>query len=222
MAVLTQFPSTKWQITLNRVETSTEASLDTAHITITSNFVDEITGSGLKRVLTLQTAVSSLAVSSITISAHTGMEVVSTANVDLQGYLKQIRNLIWTNLSSTDLPDDTISEDVYLVHAENEVLDSLDLTTSQYNTKAAADSAFAQRVRIAVMYRTAGYLLPAVPQLLREELNREYSQYADVDWKERQTLYFNFSDNSIKDDIPSTATRAGDITPRRWTKRVRF
>lgn len=222
MAILTQFPTTQWQITLNRVETESEASLAISHITVTGNTVVSITGSGLQRVLTLGTAVSMLSATSITITAHTSMEVVSVANYELINYLNQIRTLIWTNLTSEDLPDSTISEDVYLGLAESETLGSLSLTTSQYDTKAASDSTFATRSRVSVMYRAAAYLLPAVPQLLREEINSEYQQFAQVDWQERQTFFLKVAGDSIENDVPDDSGTTGGFDGKRYIKRTYF
>ena len=209
MSILTQFPSRRWQITLNRVESSGELTLDTSHIIITGNSVTSISGSGLQRVIALTTAVSSLEASTVSILNHTGMEVVSTQNQEKLEALNQIRNLIWTNLTQESLPDSVISQDSYLGLAELEILNSLELTSATYDTKAAADSAFARRARIAVIYRTAAYLLPAVPQLLRESIQQENQQFAEVDWKERQTFFLTQSNESIKDDLPEKSTVLG-------------
>ena len=211
MAILTQLQSMRWQITLNRVESSGEDALDTSHIVVTGNSVSSISGTGLQRVIVLTTGVTALAPSAITISAHTGMRVVSTtnANEDLLEYLDEIRKLIWVNLTEQDVPDSVILQNVYLGLADSEVLNSLGLTTAQYNTKVASDEAFQRRSRIAVAYRTAAYLLPAVPQLLREEIQQEYKQFAQVDWKERQTFFLRLSGESIEDDTPTVEVALG-------------
>ena len=224
MAILTQLPSRQWQVTLNRVETQGEATLTPSHFTISGNPVTSISGTGLQRDLTLTNAVSILTTSSITILAHTGMMVVSTLNVntELLGYIEQVRKLIWTSLTATDLPDAVIRENVYLGLAEIETLKSLGLTTAQYNTKADADAAFALRARISTVYRTAAYLLPAVPQLLREEIESEYQQFAQVDLKEKQTFFLNAAGDSIKEDVPEGTSGTISAVGKRYVKRTYF
>ena len=212
MAILTQILSTRWEVTFNRVELSTEPELVASHIIITGgNAVVSISGTGLQRVIILSNAVTTLTPSELSIAAHSGMEIVSTANAneDLLEYLDEIRTLIWTNLTEENVSNTIIRRQVYLGLAEIEVLDSLGLTSAQYNTKAASDEAFQRRARIAVAYRTAAYLLPAVPQLLREEIQQEYKQFAQVDWKERQTLFLSLSGETIEDDVPVVSTVLG-------------
>ena len=203
MAILSSFPVTRWCVTLNRAESSTESPLTPADITITGNAVSSITGSGLNRVLILGTAVASLPPSSITFLAHTGMTVVSTTNLELQEFLSEIRNILDIGVDAETLPNSVIESLPFLRAAELEVLKLTENTDSSYDTKAAADPLFRERMRISVMYRTAARLLFSFPTIVAESELQLSSRYQQIDPDEKINFWLSFSDDTIKEDVVS-------------------
>ena len=66
----------------------------------------------------------------------------------------------------------------------------------------AAQKLTEERVRLAVQYATAIRLIPAIPQLLEEQILRERIRYQDIDWERRLELYQAEYVNAIEDEVP--------------------
>ena len=134
MAILSNFPTRNWTITLNRVETESEDTLAPSDIIVSGNTVTAISGTTVTRNLTLQTAVASLLPADISFSGYSGLAVVSTSNADIPQFLQQIRELLSVRLTAEDIPDSIINSDVYLLLAETQTYDATGLTSMQYDT----------------------------------------------------------------------------------------
>ena len=228
MAVLTSFPSLRWQITLNRLETESERALEAQDILLTLNnlpaTVATITTGGLMRVIGLSSAVASLPAASVTIlqSAFPGMRVTATQNADLLDFLQQIRNLLRIGLTSQDLPDSTILEQVFLRAAEMEVYDATNLTDATYDTKAASDAAFRERTQTAVMYRTAALLLYSLPEIVSETVLQQTVRYREIDIDAKVNYWLKIADQSIEPDIVDPQYRQGAVIGSSWTIPTRY
>lgn len=225
MAILTQFPSRRWQITLNRAESSTETALmpNAFNVTVPNppnvNLVIGITGTGLMRIITLTEAVDAIPIANIVISqsSYTGMMVTATQNADLLDFLQQIRNLLRIGLSSTDLPDSTILEQVFLRAAELEVYDALDLTDATYDAKALNDPAFRERTQNAVLYRAAAKILYSLPEIVSETVLQQSVRYREIDIDNKITFWLNLSNQSIEPDVVDPQYRSGAVIGSSWT-----
>ena len=202
MAVITSFPSTEWRITLSRVEDSGELALVSSDFTIQMTTVMDISGTRLMRVLTLGMPVAMLMPSMISITSHGDMRVVSTTNQLKEQFLNNIRDLLDLGLTADGLPDDKIDDLVFLRAAELDVYDLLGLTDETYDMKAMTDSAFAERVRIAVMYRTAAKLLYSFPQIVSEATLSLSTRYREIDIDNKINFWLNLSNKSVEPDIP--------------------
>ena len=224
MPILSRFPTQRWQITLNRVESSSETSpIPTSAFSVTTNnlpnAVTSATPTGLMRILTLTTAVDTLPTSAVVINQteYSGMMVTATANADLLDYLQQIRNLLRIGLSATDLPDATITGQAFLREAENEVYDAINLNDASYDTKAASDPAFQERTQIAVMYRTAALLLYSLPQIVSESVLQQSVRYREIDIDNKINFWLRTADQSIEPDIVDPQYRQGAVIGSSWT-----
>ena len=189
MAILSSFYTRNWQITLNRIEASGENALVIGDFTISGNSVTSISGTGLTRNIVLGTAVEMLNPTHLVIANHMtapAMVVTSAVNADIPQFLNQIRQLLNIGLTSDDLPDSVISSLVYLRAAEFEVYESIRLTDTTYDTMIGglmptpAQRILAERYRIAVMYRTAALLIPALPDIIEQAILRERTRYVEI------------------------------------------
>lgn len=59
-----------------------------------------------------------------------------------------------------------------------------------------------ERVKLAVQYATAIRLIPAIPQLIEEQILRERVRYQDIDWQRRIELYEQEFVNTIENEVP--------------------
>ena len=220
MAILSQFNSTSWIITLNReinqAENEPEFRLGNtdvvpnipADIAISGSVVRNIRGSGLTRTITLEVERSTLPITDITInqSRYAGMEVIATQNADQIPYLTQIRNLLDLSLTAANLPDSTIEQPSFLRTAELQIYDTLMLTDATYDTKAGSDELFKERVRIATMYHTAALLIPVLPNIVETSTLRLRTRYTEIDWQLKRDSFLKISNDSIKPDIPGNGS----------------
>ena len=224
MAILTQFPSKRWQITLSRLETTSEGPLLTTSITVTVpdppnvNPVTSISGTGLMRDIILMTAVDAIPLGNIQLGTrYMGMTVTATQNSDLLEFLQQVRNLLRIGLSATALPDSTILEQVFLRSAELEVYDALNLVDSTYDAKAENDPAFRERAQNAVLYRTAAKLLYSLPEIVSEAVLQQSVRYREIDIDNKISFWLNLADQSIEPDIVDPQYRRGAVIGSSWT-----
>ena len=72
----------------------------------------------------------------------------------------------------------------------------------QQIVQTAAQRLTEERVRLAVQYLTAIRLIPAIPQLVEEQILRERVRYQDIDWERRIELYEQEYVNAIEDEVP--------------------
>ena len=202
MAIISEFPSTRWNISLD----TSLPTLVPGDISVTGNTVTAVSGAGQSWVLTLGIAVSTLLPAAITVS---GASVTSTSNADIAMFLEQIRNILRIGLTQDDLPDATIEELVFLRRAELTTYEKTGKTEAQYDSETAMNTAAAQalrdRFRISVMYRTAALLVPALPDIVRESFQSELRQYVQMDWEQKINFFLSQSDDAIEEDLPTTA-----------------
>ena len=198
MAILSSFPSTMWSITLS----TSLVSLAPGDVTVSGNTVSAVTGAGTTWTLTLGTAVDTLAPTSIAISGNT---VTATDNASIAQFIEQIRNILRIGVTREDLSDSTIRELAFLRKAELAVYEKTSQTEAQYDTASASDPALRDRFRIAVMYRTAALLVPALPDIVRESFQSELRQYVQMDWEQKINFFISQSDDAIEEDIPEGA-----------------
>ena len=197
MAILTRFPTTNWQINLSAVL----ATLTPADVTVTGNTVTAVVGTGSRWTLTLDTPTDALLPSSVTIA---GTTVTSTDNADIAGFMEQIRNILRIGVTEEDLPDSTIRELAFLRRAELAVYERTGNTDATYDA-AASNTALRDRFRIAVMYRTAALLLPALPDIVRESLQSELRQYVQIDFDTKINFFLSQANDAIEDDTTTEA-----------------
>lgn len=200
MAILSEFPTTQWTITLS---TTPSTTLMPADITVSGNAVSSVSGAGTTWMLILRDPVAILPPSSVTI---TGSTVVSTENAEIAGFMQQIRNLLRIGMDAADLPDATIRQLSYLRKAEFSVYEETKKTEAQYDTAIMNDPAMRDRFRIAAMYHTAALLVPALPDIVREEFQQEYRQYVQMDGDEKIALFLNAAKDAIQEEITATAS----------------
>ena len=222
MAILSNFPATRWQIILNRLEADGAGALTASNLAISGNTVTAITGTGLTRVITLGTAVAMLLPTAITFVSRTetapAFSVVSTSNEELQDYLRQIRNILRIGLTDTDLPNSVIAEDAFLRAAEHLIYETLGLSgDSAYDTKAMGDPDFAERARISTMYRTAALLVLSLPDIVSESVLQQSVRYAEIDWEKKINTWIRISNNQIEEDV-ATPTYSDGVIGDSWTR----
>ena len=209
MAILSSFPSTRWDITLNMAR---EGGLSAGDITIAGNTVTAVTGANLMWTLTLGTATPSLDPMAFTIS---GTEVMTTDNAEIAPFMEQIRNLLGIRIRSSDLPDSTIRELAFLRKAEMAVLAMSRYDTDMdYDVAAARDTSLRDRFRLAVMYRTAALLVPALPDIVRESFQDELRQFVQMDWEQKINFFLTQADDAlIEEDLTPSAVigRVGSV-----------
>ena len=230
----------KWQITLNRTEVlsgnNPEQPLASRDFTPSLTLVP---GTGTIRSVVLGTRQSFLTPSEITIAHHdaqsmpglddyrSALVVTDVAPNDhiILNALNQIRQLLDVGITSTELPNAVIYSSVYLRKGELEVYESTGITSdADYDTKAAAGpnpTAFAERYRIATMYRTAALLVPALPDIVEQSTLRLRTRYTEIDWEKKIALLLKLADDIIEDDIVDpqiTATVVAECI----TRTVRF
>ena len=178
---------------------STNIDLNPSTLTIMGNAVTNTVGSGTSWMLTLRDAVSALAPSDITIP---GATVLSTDNANIAGFIEQIRNILRIGLTQADLPDSTIRENAFLRKAELAVYEKTTKTEAAFDTESATDIALRDRFRIATMYRTAALLVPALPDIVREQFQSELNQYVQMDWEQKIAFFIKQADDAVEEDIP--------------------
>ena len=233
MAILSQFSSSNWIITLNRELNNSEGILQLSDIAITNNPVLSIAGNGFTRTIRLSTAETNLNPNDIVIDPRfVGpplLEVIATDNADLIPYLSQIRDLIGVSYKEEDIPDNIIKQDIYLRQAEflvyekvNEEIRKNSGINTLYRGLSQLDDAtydaqqsnliFIEKHRIAVMYRTAALMIPALPQILQDFILRNEYRYAEIDWQEKILEYENKADEVLGIE-PETLEEAGLRAP---------
>ena len=234
MPILTQFLSHRWKITLSREVSDTETTpIPASDITVTTNrlrnAVTRISGTGKDRIITLTTAVETLMLDNLPTSAITinqinypRMTVTAVENADLLDALQQIRNLLRIGLTSTDLPDSTIREQVFLRAAENEVYDATNLNDASYDTRAANDPAFKERTQTAVMYRAAALLLYSLPEIVSEAVLQQSVRYREIDIDMKINFWLKSADQAIEPDIVDPQYRQGAAIGSSWTRTTYF
>ena len=210
MAILSEFPTTQWVITLS----ATRSNLAAGDVTITlptpltpptpALAVSTVTGSGTSWVLMLNRMISELPPGAITIGGLPATTVVSTDNAEIAGFMQQIRNLLRIGMDAADLPDATIRQLSYLRKAEFSVYEETKKTEADYDNTIMNDAAMRDRFRIATMYHTAALLVPALPDIVREEFQQEYRQYVQMTGEEKIALFLNAAKDAVDEVLPPT------------------
>ena len=133
------------------------------------------------------------------------MAIISTlTGQDLTDAMNQIRNILRIGIEQEDLPDSTILEEVFVRRAELAVYAQTNTTESQFNALA-ADDPKRERLRIATLYRTAALLVPALPDIVREQFQSELRQYVQMDWEKKINFFISQADDAIQPDLPPSA-----------------
>ena len=225
-------PSTDWVLTLNRAVgagLAPEPIIVPGDITIANNSVTRITGQGLQRGIHLDTALSELGPDDITISNHPNPDIevtavtanvpvpnlissspLSIANLVLAQALDNIRNYLEIGLTRDELPNKTII-DGYLPQAEEEIYSILHLTPTEYDTRASASTAFSSKTRLAAQYRAAALIVPALPEILTEEINRERQTFAEFEPEKKIQFFLDRSETEIQEFVPTGEAVTGYV-----------
>lgn len=225
-------PSTDWTLTFNRevgAGLAAESTIAPGDISIANNSVTRITGQGLQRGIHLSTALSGLEPDDITISNHPNPDIevtavtanvpvpnlisdnpLSIANLALAQALDNIRNYLEIGLTRDELPNKTII-DGYLPQAEEEIYSVLNVTPTEYDTRATASTTFSSKTQLAVQYRTAALIVPALPEILTEEINRERQTFAEFEPEKKIQFFLDRSESEIREFVPTTAAVTGYV-----------
>ena len=140
------------------------------------------------------------------------MSVVTTTNLDLQEFLNEIRNILDVGVDAETLPNTIIASLPFLRAAELEVYELTGETDASYDTKAAADPLFRERMRIATMYRTAARLLYSFPEIIAESELQLTTRYNSIDPEKKINFWLGISNDSVKDDVVDpTALVSGGV-----------
>ena len=131
--------------------------------------------------------------------------MLTTDNADIAGFMTQIRNILRIGVTAEDLPDATIRELAFLRKAELAVYEQTGRTDATYDAAAQSDSALQDRFRIAVMYRTAALLLPALPDIVRESFQSELRQYVQIDFDTKINFFLTQATDAIEEDLTTEA-----------------
>ena len=116
----------------------------------------------------------------------------------LEEFVDDIRSLVWISLTKSDLPDSIILKPVYLRSAE---LDIAQLIGSGYDQQL-QNATNREKIAIAVQMKTAAKIIPALPQIIEEQVLRERYEFATVDWQERVNLLEKNVTDSINPITP--------------------
>ena len=199
MPILSSFPSTEWSITLS----ASRDALPQSEVHVDANTVTAVSGAGRTWTLTLGTAISTLPIADITFSGSAaGSVVTATDNAEIAQFMTMIRNILRIGITAEDLPDSTIRELAFLRRAELAVYDKTDVDNDAA-FDAITDTAKRDRFRIAVIYRTAALLVPALPEVVREGWLNQQRQFAQIDWQQKINFFIAESDAAIEEDIPA-------------------
>lgn len=76
-------------------------------------------------------------------------------------------------------------------------------------TQDAMQKAFEERVKRAVQYQAAIRLIPAVPQILEEQILRERVRYREIDWEQRLAIYQTETDDTLLPEEPGIVYATG-------------
>ena len=127
---------------------------------------------------------------------------------ELSDFFQSVRDLAVIGLNSTNLPDNTLNRIVFFQSAELDLIQHLELTRTAYETKLENDPEFRQRAEIAVAYRMAAKVLPALPQIVEQHILSVEVHYREIDIMERISLLLGESDIVVEPDMPDTGGSA--------------
>ena len=82
--------------------------------------------------------------------------------------------------------------------------------------------AFEERVKRAVQLQAAIRLIPAVPQLVEEQILRERVRYQAIDWDQRLSIYQTETDDTLQPDAPGIVYASGTAIFGEVKQRVAF
>ena len=88
-------------------------------------------------------------------------------------------------------------------------LSTSDWKEIQSVTQTPAQKAFEERVKRAVQYQAAIRLIPAVPQILEEQILRERVRYQSIDWEQRLSVYQTETDDTLQPEEPAIVYASG-------------
>ena len=113
-----------------------------------------------------------------------------------------IRQLVSIYLTKDDLPDSIIDSGIFLDSGERRIyqINMTIKTNDKYDMASDADKA---RVKAQIQIQTAIYLIPAIPQLLEEQILRERVQFQTIDWQAKIELLEKRILDIAGDDIPT-------------------
>ena len=132
----------------------------------------------------------------------------------LSNFLADVRSLVWISIDSTDLPDETMLRSVYLRSAELETIERLGLTSTEYRQKLQTDPDFRERVTIAIQRREAAKIIPALPQIISQQIFDARVGYAQINWEEKINLLINESNTAINEDLVEGSGEIFDVADR--------
>ena len=127
--------------------------------------------------------------------------------------LEQIRNILRIGITAEDLPDSTIEERVFLRRAELAVFAQTKTSEADYDALPSnpENDAKRERFQIAAMYRTAALLVPALPDIVREQFQSELRQYVQMDWEQKINFFISQSDDAVAEEIAAADTVVSSV-----------
>lgn len=222
MGILSAYPTTQWTLFLNRAELSTESALTLADITVGMETLTALSGSGTARRVTFGTAVAAVQPTSVVLAGHPGMHVIGGLPTESLAFLDQVRNILRIGLTPEDLSDFQIQQSAFLGKAELDTYAALNTTPAAYAAKAASEPLYEQRVRTAVLYRTAALLVPSLPEILENTLRSERIRYAELDWQQRINYFLKVANDAIAEDTTSADVAGGVVIATLATRETYF
>ena len=134
------------------------------------------------------------------------MAIISTLSGQaLTDAMNQVRNILRIGVTAEDLPDNTILEPAFVRRAELAVYAQTDIANDAAFDELAADDPKRERLKIATLYRTAALLVPALPDIVREQFQSELRQYVQMDWEQKINFFIGQANDTLQPDIPADA-----------------
>lgn len=120
--------------------------------------------------------------------------------------LQEIRSLVSNELSATELTDTTIKQSVYLGLAEAKILERVGKTEATFATLTLLEQF---KAKVSIKYETAALIIPAVQNILSQQVLDRITRLEEHDWQEKVKAYNDIVDKQTPP--PSGTTTRGSI-----------
>ena len=220
MAILTQYSSRRWRITLNKED----PNLRLSDLSFSGNQIISMDGEGLVRTIELTKPVERLVLGDDGLQTTANIQIISTSNEGIKlfqaPYLDQVRYLLNADYTQEDLPNEKIVSP-FLRQAEYRVYGALKVTEAQYDSTIAPDPIKKEKAILATLYHTAALLVPSLPDIVEGAANQERTRYVELDPEKKIDLLLMAAKDIIDDIDPDIPTVTGKGVPIGSIKRCR-